>query len=51
MARKSTAEPDLDRDLADLPPELRWSEWKARVEAVLFVWSDAIARSSSCSTT
>jgi segregation and condensation protein B len=27
---------DLDRELADLPPELRWREWMRRVEAVLF---------------
>jgi segregation and condensation protein B len=36
MARKPNGEPDFDRELADLPPELRWREWKARVEAVLF---------------
>jgi hypothetical protein len=36
MARKASPEPDFDRELADLPPELRWREWKARVEAVLF---------------
>src|ERR1700750_1627024 len=26
----------FDRELADLPPELRWREWMARVEAVIF---------------
>ena len=34
MARKP--DPDLDRELADLSPDLRWREWKARLEAVLF---------------
>lgn len=29
-------EPDLDRELADLAPELRWREWMRRIEAVLF---------------
>ena len=30
--------PDIgfDRDLEDLPPELRWPEWMRRIEAVLF---------------
>ena len=26
----------LDRELEDLPPELRWREWMRRIEAVLF---------------
>ena len=30
------AEAPLDRELADLPSELRWREWMRRVEAVLF---------------
>ena len=64
MARRPSQEPDFDRELADLPPELRWREWKARVEAVLFAaakpvnretcspaWSGATAPSTSCSTT
>ena len=33
---KDRSEPDLDRELADLPPELRWREWIRRIEAVLF---------------
>ena len=30
--------PDIgfDRELEDLPPELRWREWLRRIEAVLF---------------
>ena len=44
MARKSTPEPDFDRELADLPSELRWREWKARVEAVLFAAAKPVTR-------
>ena len=44
MARKPIPEPDFDRELADLPPELRWREWKARVEAVLFAAAKPVGR-------
>ena len=44
MARKSNPEPDFDRELADLPSELRWREWKARVEAVLFAAAKPVTR-------
>ena len=44
MARKASPEPDFDRELADLPPELRWREWKARVEAVLFAAAKPVTR-------
>ncbi len=44
MARKTRPEPDFDRELADLPPELRWREWKARVEAVLFAAPKPVTR-------
>jgi len=33
---KDRTQPDLDRELADLPPDLRWREWMRRIEAVLF---------------
>ena len=33
---KDRPEPELDRELDDLPPELRWREWMRRIEAVLF---------------
>ena len=33
---KDRSEPELDRELEDLPPELRWREWMRRIEAVLF---------------
>lgn len=42
--RISGIEPRLDRDLRDLPPELRWREWMRRVEAALFSSSAAVAR-------
>lgn len=29
-------DPDFDRELEDLPHELRWREWMGRIEAVLF---------------
>ena len=41
---KDHAEPDLDRELADLPPELRWREWMRRVEAVLFASASPVPR-------
>ena len=46
MARKPRTEPDreLDLELADLPPEMRWREWKARVEAVLFATPEPASR-------
>ena len=34
----------LDRDLADLPPDLRWREWMRRIEAVLFASAAPVAR-------
>ena len=37
-------EPGLDRDLADLPPDLRWREWMRRIEAVLFASAAPVAR-------
>ncbi len=44
MARRQNPEPDFDRELSDLPPELRWREWKARVEAVLFAAAKPVTR-------
>jgi segregation and condensation protein B len=41
MAKDS---PDLDRELIDLPPELRWREWMRRVEAVLFASASPVSR-------
>jgi segregation and condensation protein B len=36
---------DIDRDLTDLAPEVRWREWMRRVEAVLFASSSPVPRS------
>lgn len=33
---------DLDRELEDLPKELRWREWMSRIEAVLFASSSPV---------
>lgn len=41
MARRP--EPDLDRELADLPPGQRWREWVCRIEAVLFASAMPVA--------
>lgn len=35
---------DLDRELADLPAELRWREWMRRIEAVLFASATPVPR-------
>ena len=34
----------LDTELEDLPPELRWRQWMARVEAVIFVSASPVSR-------
>ncbi len=41
---KQRLEPELDRELADLPPDLRWHEWMRRIEAVLFASATPVAR-------
>lgn len=33
-----------DRELADLPPELRWREWMMRAEAVIFASTEPVTR-------
>ena len=42
MARREEA--GLDRDLADLPADLRWREWMCRIEAVMFASASPVAR-------
>jgi segregation and condensation protein B len=42
MARRE--EPGLDRELADLPSDLRWREWLRRIEAVLFASAAPVQR-------
>ncbi|MEY8829555.1 SMC-Scp complex subunit ScpB [Sedimentitalea sp. XS_ASV28] len=41
---KDRSEPELDRELSDLPPELRWREWMRRIEAVLFASASPVPR-------
>ncbi|HDZ75755.1 MAG TPA: SMC-Scp complex subunit ScpB [Aurantimonas coralicida] len=43
MAKDRSA-PELDRELSDLPPELRWREWMRRIEAVLFASASPVPR-------
>ena len=38
------AAPELDRELEDLPQELRWREWLRRIEAVLFASASPVPR-------
>ena len=41
---KDRSEPELDRALTDLPPELRWREWMRRIEGVLFASASPVPR-------
>ena len=43
MARDRAAS-ELDRELPDLPTELRWREWMRRIEAVLFASASPVPR-------
>lgn len=43
MAKRSEDVP-FDRELADLPPEMRWREWMGRVEAVIFAATAPVPR-------
>ncbi|MDA9448287.1 SMC-Scp complex subunit ScpB [Bradyrhizobium sp. CCBAU 21360] len=44
MGRRARPKNDLDTELTDLPPELRWREWMGRVEAVIFASSAPVTR-------
>ncbi|MET4214510.1 SMC-Scp complex subunit ScpB [Bradyrhizobium sp. LA2.1] len=44
MGRRARAKADLDTELADLPPDLRWREWMGRVEAVIFAAPAPVTR-------
>lgn len=37
-------EPEFDRELSELPPDLRWREWMRRIEAVLFASASPVPR-------
>src|SRR5690606_3748770 len=41
---KGASERLFDRELADLPPDLRWREWMLRVEAVIFASAEPVGR-------
>lgn len=41
---KDHADQVLDRELADLPADLRWREWMRRIEAVLFASASSVPR-------
>jgi segregation and condensation protein B len=41
---KDRSDSELDRELNDLPPELRWREWMRRIEAVLFASASPVPR-------
>jgi segregation and condensation protein B len=41
---KDRSEPELDRELPDVSPELRWREWMRRIEAVLFASTSPVPR-------
>jgi segregation and condensation protein B len=41
---KGRSDLELDRELLDLPPELRWREWMRRIEAVLFASAAPVPR-------
>ena len=41
---KDRLERELDRELNDLPQELRWREWMRRIEAVLFASASPVPR-------
>lgn len=44
MGRRARNKEDLDAELADLPPELRWREWMGRIEAVIFASPEPVTR-------
>ena len=41
---KDGPDTELDRELPNLPKELRWREWMRRIEAVLFASALPVAR-------
>lgn len=43
-AKKPRGDAAFDRELPELPPELRWREWMSRIEAVLFASAAPVSR-------
>lgn len=46
QTRERQQEVLYDRELDDLPPEMRWREWMLRVEAVIFASAEPVSRDS-----
>lgn len=46
MARPPRPKPDLDRELDELPDQLRWRTWMGRVEAVIFASAEPVSRAT-----
>ncbi|TDX76175.1 segregation and condensation protein B [Neorhizobium sp. R1-B] len=44
MGRRPRPREELDTELTDLPPELRWREWMGRVEALIFASTEPVPR-------
>lgn len=44
LAKDRQQEVLYDRELEDLPPEMRWREWMLRVEAVIFASAQPVSR-------
>lgn len=44
QAKERQQEVLYDRELEDLPPEMRWREWMMRVEAVIFASAEPVSR-------
>ena len=44
MGRFARRAAELDRELEDLPAEMRWREWKGRAEAVIFAAAEPVTR-------
>ncbi len=44
QAKERQQEVLYDRELEDLPPEMRWREWMLRVEAVIFASAEPVSR-------
>lgn len=44
QAKERQQEVLYDRELEDLPPELRWREWMLRIEAVIFASAEPVSR-------
>jgi segregation and condensation protein B len=42
--KKDRSAAEFDRELSDMPPELRWREWLHRIEAVLFASGAPVKR-------